>query len=363
MQAPHPVSAPRMKVVLVTSFEDYFLEQDTLPELARRGVEVFSRFEAKACGRYDFHAFKAEGVDLILHMNEVGSHSASEKLSQLARDAGIPIRALSRKKASWTFLPPGLDGAPPSLDGPPSAPDSGRTLRARSHRHGFGIAATLADVGANGDSPEPGPLDLGEGLVLHPGLSPDPEVSVPDPVRQHIVTTRFSRKEARLRDVVRLVVAHGITDYARVFAAVDQGRQMGVFPRLVRMKREDLPKLVRSMLAHEMNDMKGKTHNLHLYQEDQPALASLGLDTEATRHRVDVAEAIAVLEEEDTMTSGKVVPMQKPETADEMTKLRARVAELEKLEQAHAALSRLVALGYMTSTEAALKLFPPAGAL
>lgn len=36
-----------MKVILVTSFEDYFLEQDTLPALAARGVEVVVRFEAR----------------------------------------------------------------------------------------------------------------------------------------------------------------------------------------------------------------------------------------------------------------------------------------------------------------------------
>lgn len=346
-----------MKVVLVTSFEDYFVEQDTLPELTRRGIEVVSRFEAKACARYDFETFKASGVTLILHMNEVGAHSASAKLSQMARDAGIPIRALSRKKASWTFLPAPLDNGPESLPKPPEE----RLLRPRTHSQGFAVAATLADVNANRDE-EPGPLDLPDGGQLHANIGDD-TAAVPEKVRTHIITTRFDRKQARLRDIVRLVVAHGITDYARVFEAVSAGRATGVFPRLIRQKADDLPKLVRSMLAHELSEMSGTHHDLHLFKEDQPAFASIGLGTvPAGAYTVSVDAAKVALDEEDTMTSGKVVPMTKTTeaTADDRARLEARIAELEKLEQAHAALRNLVKLGYMTALEAAAKLFPEA---
>jgi len=66
-------------------------------------------------------------------------------------------------------------------------------------------------------------------------------------------------------------------------------------------------------------------------------------------------------EEEPTMANGaKVVPMNPSETATlegEVARLRARVAELEKLEKAHAALKTLVGLGMMTAEEAAAKLF------
>ncbi len=395
-----------MKVVLVTSFEDYFVEQDTLPELARRGVEVFARFEAKECGRYDFRAFKAENVDLILHMNEVGSHSASQKLSQLAREAGIPIRALSRKKASWTFLPSPLDNGPESL---PKPETDERLLRPRSRSHGFTAAATLVDLGA---TDEAAPVALPDGGLLHPGLSSVDGEPVPDRVRTYITTTRFDRKDARLRDVIRLVVAHGITEYDRVFAAVEAGRQTGVFPRLIRQKGEDLPKLVRSMLAHELSEAATKDESRHVIidRDDKDALEGIGLvrpegvvqigsqaafekvkehalraaaeasargedplragmlasREKALEYGVDLADgdaeiAALVKEEEATMKSGKVVPMHKDQVTDitdEVSTLRARVAELEKLAKAHEALTNLVKLGYMTPLEAAAKLFP-----
>lgn len=91
-----------MRAALFTSFPDRFVNEKILPDLSRRGVEVVLIDQASRAARYDLRAYRLE---VVLYMNEMGGHSFSHVLSRLAREAGVTIRALSRKKASWTFLP------------------------------------------------------------------------------------------------------------------------------------------------------------------------------------------------------------------------------------------------------------------
>lgn len=90
-----------MRAALFTSFPDRFVNEKILPDLSRRGVEVVLVDECKRAERYDLRAYR---LDIVLHMNEMGGHSFSHVLSKLAREAAVTIRALSRKKASWSFL-------------------------------------------------------------------------------------------------------------------------------------------------------------------------------------------------------------------------------------------------------------------
>jgi hypothetical protein len=397
-----------MKVILVTSFEDYFLEQDTLPALAARGVEVVVRFEARNVENYDLAKYKREGVEMILHMHEVGPHAASWRLTERAKEAGLPVRALSRKKASWTFLPAPATPDPPA---PPSIPESERVLRPRSRGHdGVTTTTMMLANGAASEEEKERPFPAG-GAMLHPGLHPKDDAAIPDRVRDFITVTRFDRKSARLRDVIRLVIAHNVTDYKSVLEAVTQGRSRGVFPCLLRLKPEQLPKLTKSMLAHELNEMRGKAHAVTLFHEDRAQLASLGLTAPEAGYTVDTEAALAALKDDDepagpdSFGGSDFPPIEEEKTdmsawegsemqrqaemereraaakakqdglpaalsaplprrapdpgpvADELTRLRARVAELEKLEKAHAALKTLVGLGVMTAQEAAEKLF------
>jgi hypothetical protein len=91
-----------MRAALFTSFPQRFINEKILPDLSRRGVDVVLVDETSRVGRYDLRAYK---LDVVLHMNEMGGHSSSHILSRLAREIGLTVRALSRKKASWTFLP------------------------------------------------------------------------------------------------------------------------------------------------------------------------------------------------------------------------------------------------------------------
>lgn len=399
MQAPSlPPSS--LKVLLVSSFEDYFLEQDTLPELARRGVEVVARFEARNVESYDLAKYKAEGVEMILHMHEVGPHAASWRLTEKAKLAGLPVRALSRKKASWTFLPQPLDGGPESIPKPPPAADSEkRTLRGRGS---MVVAGTLADVAER--------VTTSRGAVLHAGLSAVDGTEAPKEVREHILRYRFDRRDAKLRDIIRLIIAHGITEYDTVLEAVEAGRQSGMFPRLLRVKG-DLPKLVKSMLAHELNEAATNREAWHfsLNESDREGFQAIGLGAPAmTASSVGAKAAVQVMkdvaieaanaakaagadedtavaagiaaakekleafgvdptalgfkEEEKTDMSAQVFAMTPNPQDDvnretELAQLRAEVKELRKLREAHEALSKLVALGFMTETEAARKLF------
>ncbi len=85
-----------MRAALFSCFPSYFLERKILPELRRRGVEVVLVDDPKRCESVDLSA-----VELVLHMVEMGGHSHSFVLSKVCRLAGIPVRALSRKTASW----------------------------------------------------------------------------------------------------------------------------------------------------------------------------------------------------------------------------------------------------------------------
>lgn len=257
-----PRSGGHVKVVLVTSFEDYFLEQDTLPALARRGVEVLVQFEARHVANYDLAKYKAEGALMILHMHEVGGHDSSRLLTERARIAGLPIKALSRKKASWTFLPS------------PTAPDSEpKSLEVPE-------VSMVQEV----EPEDTTPIDVDGKVRLHPGLdAPDSEGNIPEPVRDFMVQMQFDRKKARLRDVVQLVIAHGVTDFDLVFSAIETGRRRGVFPRLTRVKG-DMRKLVGSMLEQELDTLRaergeGKIRAVHMFKEDRKEIEALGLET------------------------------------------------------------------------------------
>lgn len=255
-----------MKVLLVTGFENYFLEQDTLPALASRGVEVVDRFPASHVENIDLARHKADGVTMILHMHEFGAHNASEKLSRAARLVGLPIKALSRKKASWTFLPPPASVDPPDLE-------------------------VNVNEAEEVDLPPIETIDdLADALIayaakgLYAQLTGDPlgDALIPKPVRQHMIEVSFDRKQARLRDVVQLIIAHGITEPERVVKLALDGRQQGIFPRLARVKPGDLPKLAQSMLEQELATLRaekdeGQIRAVRMYQEDRDAIEGLGL--------------------------------------------------------------------------------------
>lgn len=376
-----------MKVVLVSSFEDRFLEQDTLPELARRGVEVVARFEAKDCRSYDFESFRQQGVTCILHMTEVGPHSASESLSRLARTAGIPIRAMSRKKASWTFLPPPLDGGPASMK--PEAALAKEPVVER--RRGIGLhgnslnIATGAVAAYEETRTERTLLAIGEGY-LHASL--DSDVPIPPYVEQYLRKTRFDRKEARLRDVIQLIIGHNIREPDHVLRCVLSGRDAGVFPRLMRVSKEEIEKRVPSLLAHELEPGAPRVTHIRVDERDKERLASIGLTDPNLVTRESVAEISAKVREEEKkmQNEAKVLPMTtgkslnphvasaqavNAEHRSELDRLRAKVEEYnavleemrpeleayQKLKEVHAALRTLIKVKMMTPLEAAEKLF------
>lgn len=91
-----------MRVALFTSFPPRFVEDKIRPALLRRGVEIVLIEEAKRAGHIELWRYS---LDMILHMTEMGSHAFSARLTAAASKAGLTIRALSRKEASWSFLP------------------------------------------------------------------------------------------------------------------------------------------------------------------------------------------------------------------------------------------------------------------
>ncbi len=102
MNEPNVIRGAR--VALYTSYPDRYVEEAILPELRKRGLEIAFFKEAKRAERRDL-----DHIDVVLHMTEMVGHSYSERLSRACREASIPIRALSRKKASWGFLPPPIE--------------------------------------------------------------------------------------------------------------------------------------------------------------------------------------------------------------------------------------------------------------
>ena len=309
---------PMLRVVLVTAFEESFLQQDTLPELARRGVEVVARFPASRVESYDLPRLKEHGVQLILHMVEKGSHSSSEKLSTLARTAGLPIRALSRKKASWTFLPPPRDEEATSRSGLRLVPE--------------------VDERKEGGVAEESWSEVLRQYEVFAGLVATEEA------RQYIRESGFNRRGAHLRDVVRLFVhGCGVRSEDQLLEVVRIGRDQQTFPRLYRLNAEKLPKLVRSMLAQELG------------QKCEPSEDES--DDEGGPSSVREVEMHAITS---TSESAKDEPSERS-LEKEIIELRARVAQLERLEQAHEAMRSLVRLGYMTAAEAAERLFAERG--
>lgn len=112
-----PTHRPIRKIVLITQFESYFVERDVLPALRERGVEVMAVFDPRRLPPIaTWDAWARDGCDAILHMHEVGNHSDSRTISTLARQVGLTVRALSRKKATWSFLPAAF--TPPANDLP-----------------------------------------------------------------------------------------------------------------------------------------------------------------------------------------------------------------------------------------------------
>jgi hypothetical protein len=122
-----------VKIALFSSFPRDFIDRKILPELARRGLEVVVVAEAKRAPAIDL---RAAGVELVLHMTELGGHSMSGAMSDMCRRQGIPIRSLSRKKSSWWFLPP---------------PPGGITAAGRSGRAGGSEGDDHGAEGVEGD--------------------------------------------------------------------------------------------------------------------------------------------------------------------------------------------------------------------
>ena len=356
-----------LRVVLVTSFAESHLKQDTLPELARRGVEIVVRCDAHHAGnKLDLRDLKERrGVELILNMHELGGHSDMEKLTSQARLVGLPIRALSRKKASWgAFLPPPLDAPAPVCAPPAPLTAPRRTLRR--------IAWPL-DLE---DDDEP------ESFALYRAMTGDPETR--RRLQRWADVHEFKIRTAKLRDIVRYFLevhrdyrALGFTERQRdamILESVVIGRTEGVFPRLVRIKGDDIPRLVASIIrdeeaatsdgggdgdgegdanegsTKEVDEMSSGPQSVEEHASPPSAsnvptpdvsIPSIGVELiaygESAALRARIAELEAVRAERD--------------------QLRARVAELEKREAAFQAFQQLVEQGYMTPGEAAERLF------
>lgn len=131
MSARHPTATVR--AILVADFPDRFVQDRILPELRKR-VDVVLVAKTRAAAGLDLASY---APDVVLHMTEFGSHSTSEMLSATCRRAGITVRALSRKKASWSFLPPPRAEVK-LLDGPPREP----LADARLARANLAVAAS-----------------------------------------------------------------------------------------------------------------------------------------------------------------------------------------------------------------------------
>lgn len=343
-----------LRVILATLFAESYLLQDTLPELARRGVEVVVRCEPKHVQNLDLgDLMERKGVEMLLHMHEMATHSDSERISNQARLAGLPVRALSRKKSSWAFLPAPLDAAPlwGGLSASPSSSDmappsaSGRVLRSFS-----GLPTEPVD---DDDDDEPAEIRLLQRIADDP--------AVHQRIIDHVQKEGLVRKEARLRDVVRYyLVAYadyrdsGITDEERdemLVTSVLAARDDGTFPRLMKVKSSELPKLVRSLIQDETRRSAEfvSTEAVSSGAPDESSATSMSV-----AHKEEAEEAMpmhGVVNEEVTASAGGDA------SVDELARLRARVAELEKLGAAFTAFQTLVDQGYISSVEAAERLF------
>lgn len=106
------------RVALASDFPDQTLVQNTVLELEVRGMVVEVVDEVSRVANMDL---AGRGVEVVFHMHELGSHPNSERLSQVCKAQGIPVRAISRKKASWaSFLPdPVYVAKRPTMPPPP----------------------------------------------------------------------------------------------------------------------------------------------------------------------------------------------------------------------------------------------------
>ena len=324
-----------LRVVLVTGFAESHLQQDTLPELARRGVEIVTRVAPTHVSKLDLKDLRErKGVELVLLMHEVCGHAESGLLLQAARAADVPVQTLSRKKASWSFLPAPLQPHEPdpadamevsasSSDLALEMPPSTRILRSVAG------APTIRDDEDDLD-PE---LRLVRNIVVDSTLR--------ERIYEYVRENGLTRKEVRLRDAVRYYLfvysdyeELGITRERRdemVLESVRAGRDDGTFPRLFRVKSQDLPRLVRSYIADEESKRT---------QEVEPMIESIPSSSLAQDPSVATEAAESVVA-----------------SASELQHLRARVAQLEKLQTAFDAFQTLVRQGYLTATEAAERLF------
>lgn len=85
-----------MRAVLFTEFPERFVHEKIVPELRTRGVDVVHVASIETCERVAY-----VGVDVVLNMHEMGGHTWSQKLTRVCSKAGVPVRALSRKKSAW----------------------------------------------------------------------------------------------------------------------------------------------------------------------------------------------------------------------------------------------------------------------
>lgn len=92
-----------MRAMLFSNFPSRFLREKVEPELKRRGVELLAMDEMKNVDKYDLATMRP---DIVLHMHEMSNHSDSKALTKACQLARVPVKAFSRKKASWSFLPP-----------------------------------------------------------------------------------------------------------------------------------------------------------------------------------------------------------------------------------------------------------------
>ncbi len=148
-----------VRAILVTDFPDSFVERSVLPELRKR-VDVIMVSKTLPAARLDLASY---APDVVLHMVEFGSHSHSSLLSATCRKAGITVRALSRKKAFWSFLPPprAVVAPIPPIPFPTEIP---KMEQQKNGTNGTPIRATIGDL-------------PGARAVLRPELPPPPQFS------------------------------------------------------------------------------------------------------------------------------------------------------------------------------------------
>ncbi len=89
-----------MRVALVTNFPARFVNEKIIPDLQQRGIHIAIVETPTRAARIDLGAIN---IEQVLFMNELTSHGESDALSDRCKDFKIPIRALSRKKASWPW--------------------------------------------------------------------------------------------------------------------------------------------------------------------------------------------------------------------------------------------------------------------